>query len=57
MVPEKDIALYGYGSVAWRDRMEEWKRRQNGKLQVVDHRQNNDNEDLDSSEMDPDLPM
>ncbi|KAK4485996.1 hypothetical protein RD792_008651 [Penstemon davidsonii] len=49
MVPEKDIALYGYGSVAWRDRMEEWKKRQNDKLQVVKH----DGGD----ELDPDLPM
>ncbi|XP_057806916.1 cellulose synthase A catalytic subunit 5 [UDP-forming]-like [Salvia miltiorrhiza] len=57
MVPEKDIALYGYGSVAWRDRMEEWKRRQNDKVQVVDHQHSSDNGDLDSSEMDPDLPM
>ncbi|EPS66740.1 hypothetical protein M569_08032, partial [Genlisea aurea] len=37
MVPEKDLALYGYGSVAWKDRMEEWKKRQNEKLQVVMH--------------------
>ncbi|XP_047969230.1 cellulose synthase A catalytic subunit 5 [UDP-forming]-like isoform X2 [Salvia hispanica] len=57
MVPEKDIALYGYGSVAWRDRMEEWKRRQNDKLEVINHQQSNGNGDLDISEMDPDLPM
>lgn len=57
MVPEKDIALYGYGSVAWKDRMEEWKKRQNDKLQVVKHQGNNDNLDIDGSEMDPDLPM
>ncbi|KAL3818816.1 hypothetical protein ACJIZ3_004721 [Penstemon smallii] len=49
MVPEKDIALYGYGSVAWKDRMEEWKKRKNDKLQVVKH----DGGD----ELDPDLPM
>lgn len=51
MVPEKDIALYGYGSVAWKDRMEEWKRRQNDKLQVVRH----PGGDFDGG--DPDLPM
>ncbi|CAA0834039.1 Cellulose synthase A catalytic subunit 6 [Striga hermonthica] len=56
MVPEKDIALYGYGSVAWKDRMEEWKRRQHDKLQVVKHQGgNNDGGDFDGS--DPDLPM
>ncbi|XP_047341033.1 cellulose synthase A catalytic subunit 2 [UDP-forming]-like [Impatiens glandulifera] len=37
MDPKKDLAVYGYGSVAWKDRMEEWKRRQNDKLQVVKH--------------------
>ncbi|KAG6383680.1 hypothetical protein SASPL_156555 [Salvia splendens] len=57
MVPEKDIALYGYGSVAWRDRMEEWKRRQNDKLEVINHQQSNGNGDLDISEMNSDLPM
>ncbi|KAL0349619.1 UNVERIFIED_CONTAM: Cellulose synthase A catalytic subunit [UDP-forming] [Sesamum radiatum] len=57
MVPEKDIALYGYGSVAWKDRMEEWKRRQNDKLQVVKHQGGNDGGDFDGSELDPDLPM
>ncbi|XP_068462636.1 probable cadmium/zinc-transporting ATPase HMA1, chloroplastic isoform X2 [Phaseolus vulgaris] len=24
MVSKKDIVVYGYGSVAWKDRMEEW---------------------------------
>ncbi|CAE6093284.1 unnamed protein product [Arabidopsis arenosa] len=37
MVPQKDLAVYGYGSVAWKDRMEEWKRKQNEKYQVVKH--------------------
>ncbi|KAJ8557370.1 hypothetical protein K7X08_002995 [Anisodus acutangulus] len=31
MVPQKDVALYGYGSVAWKDRMEDWKKKQNEK--------------------------
>ncbi|GLT44054.1 hypothetical protein SLA2020_179720 [Shorea laevis] len=55
MVPKKDIAVYGYGSVAWKDRMEEWKKRQNEKLQVVKHEGggNFDGEELD----DADLPM
>ncbi|KAL2240172.1 cellulose synthase A catalytic subunit 2 [UDP-forming] [Sesamum indicum] len=57
MVPEKDIALYGYGSVAWKDRMEEWKKRQNDKLQVVKHQGNNDGGEFDGSELDTDLPM
>ena len=37
MVPQKDLAVYGYGSVAWKDRMEEWKRKQTEKFQVVRH--------------------
>ncbi|PNY10849.1 cellulose synthase A catalytic subunit 6 [Trifolium pratense] len=55
MVPKKDIAVYGYGSVAWKDRMEEWKKRQSDKLQVVKHEgdSNDGSYDLD----DPDLPM
>ncbi|VFQ63520.1 unnamed protein product [Cuscuta campestris] len=51
MVPQKDIALYGYGSVAWKERMEAWKMNQGSKLQVVKH-QGYSNE-LD----DPGLPM
>ncbi|XP_047320101.1 cellulose synthase A catalytic subunit 2 [UDP-forming]-like [Impatiens glandulifera] len=52
MDPKKDLAVYGYGSVAWKDRMEEWRKRQNEKLQMVKHEGNGDDE-LD----DPDLPM
>ncbi|CAN1309850.1 Cellulose synthase A catalytic subunit 6 [UDP-forming] [Linum perenne] len=58
MVPQKDIAVYGYGSVAWKDRMEEWKRRQSEKLQVVKHEGENDGGSFDGNELDdPDLPM
>ncbi|XP_022978008.1 cellulose synthase A catalytic subunit 2 [UDP-forming]-like [Cucurbita maxima] len=54
MVPQKDIAVYGYGSVAWKDRMEDWKKKQNDKLQVVKHQGVDDGgNDID----DPDLPM
>lgn len=57
MDPKKDLAVYGYGTVAWKERMEDWKRKQNEKLQVVKHRGdkgggNNDGDELD----DPDLP-
>ncbi|KAL7128256.1 hypothetical protein ABFS83_14G303900 [Erythranthe nasuta] len=48
MDPKKDLAVYGYGTVAWKERMEEWKKKQNNKLQVVKHQ----GEELD----DPDLP-
>ncbi|KAA8546937.1 hypothetical protein F0562_003366 [Nyssa sinensis] len=58
MVPKKDLAVYGYGSVAWKDRMEEWKKRQSGKLQVVKHQGENGGGDFDGNELDdPDLPM
>lgn len=54
MDPKKDLAVYGYGTVAWKDRMEEWKRKQNEKLQVVKHDKGGGNND-DELE-DPDLP-
>ncbi|XP_031272121.1 cellulose synthase A catalytic subunit 2 [UDP-forming] [Pistacia vera] len=58
MVPQKDIAVYGYGSVAWKDRMEDWKKRQNEKLQVVKHEGGNDGGSFNGDELDdPDLPM
>lgn len=44
--PNKDTSLYGYGSVAWKNRMDEWKRRQR------------ENGELYGNETDdPDLPM
>ncbi|XVF39060.1 hypothetical protein PTKIN_Ptkin01aG0005500 [Pterospermum kingtungense] len=52
MDPKKDLAVYGYGTVAWKERMEDWKRKQNEKLQVVKHEGNNGDEFGDS-----DLPM
>lgn len=58
MVPQKDIAVYGYGSVAWKDRMEEWKKRQNEKLQVVKHEGGSGSRNFDGGELDDsDLPM
>ncbi|KAF5480690.1 hypothetical protein F2P56_001421 [Juglans regia] len=59
MVPKKDLAVYGYGSVAWKDRMEDWKKRQNDKLQVVEHQGVNDGGNFGGNELDddPDLPM
>ncbi|MBA0655867.1 hypothetical protein Goklo_008289, partial [Gossypium klotzschianum] len=57
MVPRKDIAVYGYGSVSWKDRMEEWKKKNNEKLQVVKHEGGNDGGNLDGEELDADLPM
>ncbi|KAE9446612.1 hypothetical protein C3L33_21493, partial [Rhododendron williamsianum] len=52
MDPKKDLAVYGYGTVAWKDRMEEWKKRQNERLQVVKH-DGDGGDDFD----DPDLPI
>nr|TKS18720.1 CesA7A-like family protein [Populus alba] len=58
MDPKKDLAVYGYGTVAWKERMEEWRKKQSDKLQVVKHQggkggENNGGDELD----DPDLPM
>lgn len=55
MDPKKDLAVYGYGTVAWKERMEEWKRKQNEKLQVVKHQGDKDGLDGDDFD-DPDLP-
>ncbi|PWA71731.1 cellulose synthase [Artemisia annua] len=56
MDPKKDLAVYGYGTVAWKDRMEEWRKRQNDRLQMVKHQgdggANGHGDDVD----DPDLP-
>ncbi|XP_058186322.1 uncharacterized protein LOC131303464 isoform X1 [Rhododendron vialii] len=37
MDPKKDLAVCGCSTVAWKDRMEEWKKRQNERRQVVKH--------------------
>lgn len=57
MVPMKDIAVYGYGSVAWKDRMEEWKKRQNDKLQMVNHEGKKYGGNFGDELDDPDLPL
>ncbi|XP_034689702.1 cellulose synthase A catalytic subunit 2 [UDP-forming]-like [Vitis riparia] len=46
IVPKKDVAVYGYGSVAWKDRVVEWKKRQNEKLQMVEHQRQNEDGDI-----------
>ncbi|KAJ4951038.1 hypothetical protein NE237_027870 [Protea cynaroides] len=57
MDPTKDLAVYGYGSIAWKERMEEWKKRQNEKLQVVKHQGENGGGNYDGDDLDdPDLP-
>ncbi|KAJ4965339.1 hypothetical protein NE237_017188 [Protea cynaroides] len=57
MDPNKDLAVYGYGSVAWKERMEEWKKKQNEKLEVVRHRGENGGGNYDGDDLDdPDLP-
>ncbi|GMH21564.1 hypothetical protein Nepgr_023406 [Nepenthes gracilis] len=57
MDPKKDLAVYGYGSVAWKYRMEEWKKRQNDKLQMVNHEGANGGNCDGGESYDPDLPM
>ncbi|GFY85654.1 cellulose synthase A2 [Actinidia rufa] len=55
MDPKKDLAVYGYGTVAWKDRMEEWRKRQTDKLQMVRHEGDGGSNDGDEPD-DPDLP-
>ncbi|CAM8945234.1 unnamed protein product [Rhodiola kirilowii] len=52
MDPSKDLAAYGYGSVAWKERMETWKQKQD-KLQLM--KSENGGKDWDDD--DPDLPL
>ncbi|KAG9455531.1 hypothetical protein H6P81_000039 [Aristolochia fimbriata] len=54
MDPSKDLAAYGYGSVAWKERMEHWKQKQE-KLQVM--RNENGGKDWDNDGEGPDLPL
>ncbi|PSS26678.1 Cellulose synthase A catalytic subunit 6 [UDP-forming] like [Actinidia chinensis var. chinensis] len=57
MVPKKDIAGCGYGIVAWKERMEEWKKSQSDRLQVVKHQGGSGGSDHDGELDDADLPM
>lgn len=58
MVPKKDATLYGYGSVAWKDRMEEWKKKQSDRLQVVKQQGNHGGGKFVENDVDdPDFPM
>lgn len=57
MDPKKDLAVYGYGTVAWKERMEEWKKKQNEKLQVVKHQGGDAGSNNGDEPDDPDLPM
>ena len=52
MDPSKDLAAYGYGSVAWKERMESWKQKQD-RL----HQSRNDGKDWDGDGDDGDLPL
>ncbi|XP_072965288.1 cellulose synthase A catalytic subunit 5 [UDP-forming]-like [Typha angustifolia] len=55
--PNKDISFYGYGTVAWKDRMDEWKRKKFDKIQKAQSG-SGDAGGLDGYELDnPDLPM
>ncbi|OEL28933.1 hypothetical protein BAE44_0010049 [Dichanthelium oligosanthes] len=51
MDPSKDLAAYGYGSVAWKERMESWKQKQERMHQMRNDGGGNDDGD------DADLPL
>lgn len=55
MDPKKDLAVYGYGTVAWKERMEEWRKKQNERLQVIKHEGGGGKGDDEFD--DTDLPM
>lgn len=54
MDPSKDLAAYGYGSVAWKERMESWKHKQD-KLQMM--KSENGGKDWDYDGDGHDLPL
>lgn len=54
MDPSKDLAAYGYGSVAWKERMESWKQKHD-KLQMM--KTENGHKDWDNDGDGPDLPL
>ncbi|XP_041017664.1 probable cellulose synthase A catalytic subunit 5 [UDP-forming] [Juglans microcarpa x Juglans regia] len=54
MDPSKDLAAYGYGSVAWKERMESWKQKQD-KLQMMKNENSGKGWDPDGDG--PDLPL
>ncbi|KAF3446966.1 hypothetical protein FNV43_RR12146 [Rhamnella rubrinervis] len=54
MDPSKDLAAYGYGSIAWKERMELWKQKQE-KLQMT--KDENGGRDWDYDGDSPDLPL
>lgn len=43
--PSKDLAAYGYGSVAWKERMEMWKQKQEKLHSMRKGKHNNSTED------------
>ena len=53
MDPSKDLAAYGYGSVAWKERMESWKQKQ----EKMHARNDNGGKDWDNDGDGPDLPL
>lgn len=56
MDPSKDMAAYGYGSVAWKERMESWNQKQE-KLQMMKHENGAKDWDYDRNDNGPDLPL
>jgi cellulose synthase A len=47
MDPSKDLAAYGYGSVAWKERMELWKQKQDKMHQMRNDGGDGDDDGLD----------
>lgn len=54
MNSSKDLTAYGYGSVAWKERIELWKQKEE-KLKIT--KDENGGRDLDYDGTFPDLPL
>ncbi|XP_076889672.1 cellulose synthase A catalytic subunit 5 [UDP-forming]-like [Bidens hawaiensis] len=48
---KKDLAVYGYGTVAWKHRLEEWRKRQVDNLEIIKHEGNGSGGDLDDADL------
>ncbi|KAF5728243.1 hypothetical protein HS088_TW21G00388 [Tripterygium wilfordii] len=55
MDPSKDLAAYGYGSIAWKERMGKWKQNQGKVLQIL--KNENTSKDTENDSDDQVLPL
>ncbi|CAI0547847.1 unnamed protein product [Linum tenue] len=61
MDPSKDLTAYGYGTVAWKERMEMWRQQKEAKLQLMNKEDHDDNDPIawnaENDDHEPALPL